>query len=101
MTRHPGLNPRRLAALIDAAVERCHLDLAGRVVLTEAATGAYVVTPVVAARAGAARVYAMTRTTPHGSVGEVERQTLELARVLGVAGRIDIITERSAATVAA
>ena len=52
----PGLNPLRLVRLMRQAVARCELDLSGAVVLTEAASGAYVVTPVLAALAGAARV---------------------------------------------
>ena len=96
----PGLDPRRLAALIDAAVERCRLDLTGKIVLTEAACGAYVVTPVLAACAGADRVYAMTRSTSHGTVGEVATQTLELARLAGVRDRIEIVTGRSPSIVA-
>jgi hypothetical protein len=86
--------------LIDAAVERCRLDLKGKTVLTEAACGAYVVTPVLAACAGADRVYAMTRSTSHGTVGEAAAQTLELARLAGVRDRIEIVTDRSASIVA-
>jgi hypothetical protein len=52
----PGLNPARLAALMSEAVARCRLDLQGAVVLTEAASGPYVVTPVLAAVAGATKV---------------------------------------------
>jgi hypothetical protein len=98
---HPGLDPRRLASLIGRAVERCHLDLTGRVVLTEAASGAYVVTPIIAACGGADRVYAMTRSTAHGAVDEVAAQTIELARLCGVRDRIEIVTGRSPAVVAA
>ena len=36
----PGLNACRLVALMQAAIERCQLDLSGRTVLTEAASGA-------------------------------------------------------------
>lgn len=100
MNLRPGLDLRRLAALIEAAVERCRLDLTGKVVLTEAACGAYVVTPVLAACGGADRVYAMTRATSHGTIEEVTRQTLELARLAGVRDRIEIVTGRSPAIVA-
>lgn len=62
--------------IIDA-VNRLKLDLSGKVVLTEAATGAYVVTPIIAALAGA-KVYAFTKGTRHGSVDEVKKQTLDL-----------------------
>lgn len=59
--------------------------------LTEAATGAYVVTPVLAAAAGA-RVDAITRTTRHGSVDDVVAATSELARLIGVDDRITVHT---------
>lgn len=96
----PGLDPRLLAALIHDAVERCRLDLTGKVVLTEAACGAYVVTPILAACAGAARVYATTKATAHGTVEEVIAQTLEVAQLAGVRDRIEIVTGRSPAIVA-
>jgi hypothetical protein len=88
----PGLNAARLATLVEAAVERCALDLAGAVVITEAATGAYAVTPVLAAAAGA-RVFAVARTTAYGTVEEVTRQTLDIAARLGAADGIRIVTE--------
>jgi hypothetical protein len=96
----PGLDPRRLASLVAAAVARCDLDLRGKVVLTEAATGAYVVTPILAAYAGAERVYAMTRSTSHGSVDEVVAETRHVGGLAGVADRIEFVTERSREIVA-
>jgi hypothetical protein len=96
----PGLDPRRLADLIADAVQRCRLDLSGKVVLTEAATGPYVVTPILAARGGAPRVYAMTESTAYGSVEDVAAETFELARLTGVRDRIEIVTGRSPEVVA-
>ncbi len=55
-------------------VEALKLNLKGKVVLTEAATGAYVVTPILAALAGA-RVFAYSRTTSYGTVEEVFAQS--------------------------
>jgi hypothetical protein len=80
----PGLNAHRLVRLMREAVTRCELDLSGAVVMTEAATGAYIVTPVLAAMAGAARVVAVTRTTPYGTAEEITRQTHALAALAGV-----------------
>jgi hypothetical protein len=65
------------------------------VVLTEAASGAYVVTPLLAAVAGAEHVIAVTRTTRYGTVEEISAQTLDLARRLGVESRIEIVTQRT------
>jgi hypothetical protein len=87
----PGLNPARLVRLMQAAIQRCRLDLGGAVVLTEAASGAYVVTPVLAALAGARQVYAMTRPTRYGSVEEISEITIRLACLAGCQERITII----------
>jgi hypothetical protein len=70
---------------IEDAVNRLNLDLTGKVVLTEAATGAYIVTPVIAALAGA-EVYAYTRDTKYGSVADVRKQTNELLEQFGDKG---------------
>ena len=90
----PGLNPLRLVTLMRAAIERCRLNLDGTVVLTEAATGAYVVTPVLAAMAGARHIYALTRSSRYGSVEDVTIATLALGELAGVADRLSILTER-------
>jgi hypothetical protein len=95
----PGLNHARLVNLMRDAVERCRLDLTGAVVLTEAASGAYLVTPVLAALAGADRVYAFTRSTRYGTFEEIRDQTLTLARLAGVDGPIDVIGEKTPAIV--
>jgi hypothetical protein len=63
-------------------------------VLTEAATGAYVVTPVIAAVSGA-RVVALTADSRYGTAGQVEDATMALATQLGVADRIVITTQRA------
>jgi hypothetical protein len=96
MNSHPpGLHPSRLSALMHGAIRRCRLDLSGAVVLTEAATGAYVVTPLIAAIAGAEQVYAVTRATRYGTVEQVATWTSGLAALLGVQDRIQVITDKS------
>ena len=90
----PGLDGRRLVRLMTAAIQRCGLDLAGRVVLTEAATGAYAVTPVLAALAGA-RVYALAAATPYATARELAAGTAELARLAGVADQIELIPAKT------
>ncbi len=95
----PGLNPRRLVKLMREAVARCDLDLGGAVVMTEAATGAYAVTPVLAALAGAERVFALAASSRHGTVEEIAGETRRIADPAGVSGTIEIITEKSQALV--
>jgi len=58
-------------------VEALDLDLQGTTVLTEAASGAYVVTPVLAAMAGA-RVFAFSKSSRYGTVEEVFANTKKL-----------------------
>lgn len=91
----PGLDPRRLVRLMSAAIDRCRIDLRGLTVLTEAATGAYAVTPVLAAMAGA-DVYALGEGTAYGSAREIEHATLELAESAKVAERVRLVRRKDA-----
>ena len=86
----PGLAPERLQRLVHQAVADCRLDLRGRTVLTEAATGAYFVTPVLAALAGA-EVLAVTRESRYGTVRAVTELTMALARRCGVDERVRVL----------
>jgi hypothetical protein len=96
----PGLDGRRLVRLMTAAIQRCELDLAGRVVLTEAATGAYVVTPVLAALAGA-QVHALAAATRYATAQELAAGTVALARLAGVADQIELIPAKTPAVAGA
>ena len=96
----PGLNPQRLVRLMSSAIDRCKLELTGYTVLTEAANGAYVVTPVLAAMAGA-DVCALAAGTVYGSAKEIQNVTLELAKLAGVNDRIQLIFDRDSTYVGA
>ncbi len=87
----PGFAPRRLAGLARALVMRTRLDLSGLVVLTEAATGAYGVTPALAGLAGAERVYALARSSRHGSAAEAALWTQAVAAAAGVGSRVEVV----------
>ena len=58
-------------------VKALNLNLKGKVVLTEAASGAYIVTPLIAAIAGA-KVFAFSKTTSYGTVDEIFENTQKL-----------------------
>lgn len=90
-TVRPGFNPARMIRLMRETMDRINLDLSGLVVLTEAATGAYAVTPVLAAMAGADRVYALAKSSRHGSRAEVAEQTHALSRLAAVGRRIQLV----------
>src|SRR5260221_12331363 len=91
----PGLNSRRLIRLLNSVIDRCQLELTDRTVLTEAATGAYVVTPILAAMAGA-NVYALTLGTPYASAYEIYNTSLELATAAAITDRISFIYSKDA-----
>lgn len=91
----PGLHPHRLLRLMRDTVQRCRLNLSGAVVLTEAATGAYAVTPVLAALAGADRVLCLTRDTRYGTAAAATEETCRLAELAGVVSRLEVHRERS------
>jgi hypothetical protein len=93
--RRPGLNHQRLVRLMRESIARCDLRLDGLTVLTEAATGAYVTTPILAAMAGASTVYAVTRGSRYGTVEEVVAETQAVAALAGVADRIQISTQKT------
>ena len=75
---------------IISSIKKFKLDLKGKIVLTEAATGNYVVTPVIAALSGAT-VFALTKNSKYGSTEYVRDQTYKLAKKAGVSSRINII----------
>lgn len=87
----PGFSLLRLRTLMRRAITATELNLSGLMILTEAASGAYATTAIMAAMAGAARVYAFGRSSRHGSVAEVEAWILRLASFVGVADRITVL----------
>ena len=65
------LDVEQLTRSLGEAIRRCELDLSGARLLTEAATGAYVVTPVLAAEAGA-EVWAVARESGGRNTGRAD-----------------------------
>jgi hypothetical protein len=86
--------PATMLASIETRVAALGLHLAGRTVVTEAATGAYACTATIAALAGAQRVVARARDTArHGTARDAAAATLGLARAAGVADRIEVVAD--------
>ena len=86
--------PARLPSLIRRQISFFDLNLTGVTVLTEAASGPYVVTPIIASLAGAARVIALTRASQYASAEAVIAQTRALEMLCGVTVPAEIYTER-------
>jgi hypothetical protein len=89
------LNPERVVVLIRRTIEQLQLDLSGLTVLTEAASGAYVSTPVIAAMAGAEHVLAVTRDSQYASADTVIILTRALERLCGIPDKVKISAHRS------
>ncbi len=79
----------RESRLINNAISNFNLDLRGLTVLTEAASGHYVWTPIIAALSGA-EVIAYSRDSRFATFDEVKRLTLEYAELLDVLTRITV-----------
>lgn len=84
----------REARLARRLIRLFGLDLDGLVVLTEAASGPYLFTPVLAAMAGARHVHAVARSSPWGPAGEIAETTLRAAAEAGVAQQLSVQEER-------
>jgi hypothetical protein len=88
------MNFSRCKLLIDQAIAKLDLHLDDMVVLTEAATGNFVLTPMIAAQAGAKQVLAVTRDSRFGTAQAVKRGTMDLARRWGLENKIEVIFSR-------
>lgn len=80
----------RAKRLILKALDKFKLNLKGLTVLTEAASGNYIFTPIIAALAGAEKVHAVTRDSRYASAEQVIRNTLLLANYCGISDRLEI-----------
>jgi hypothetical protein len=64
-------NPFRVKKIISETIKSLSLDLTNITVLTEAGSGAYVVTPLIAAIAGASKVYVIIKDSKYGSKNDI------------------------------
>lgn len=76
---------------ITNSIGKFNLNLIDKTVLTEATTGNYVVTAIIAAIAGA-EVIALTKNSSYGSIDDVKMQTSDLAKRFNVEKNIQIIS---------
>jgi hypothetical protein len=88
LVQHTSSSVELMLQSIERRIDILKLDLSGLGVVTEAATGAYACTAVIAAMAGA-RVHACARDTAnHGSAKAAISATRDLVRIAGVEARI-------------
>jgi len=84
---------KTIEILIESEIDKTKLDLSGLCVFTEAATGNYVVTSLIAAKAGA-KVIAITNNSRYGSISQVMEETKHFADQLNVSNNIEIVRTR-------
>lgn len=85
-------SPYRVRRLIGEALDKFKLNLKGLTVLTEAASGSYTFTPIIAALAGAGKVHAVTKDSQYASAEQVIRNTSLLADYCGIGARLETHT---------
>jgi hypothetical protein len=93
-------HPRRAMRVIRESIASLGLDLRDLTVVTEAGTGSYALTPVIAAMAGAEHVRAITGNSAWGSTATI-RDTVYAALELGnVEGSVELTEDRTSASFA-
>ncbi len=85
---------KRATRLIHSIISNLSLDLTGICILTETASGPFVLTPILAAVAGADKVIAVSQNSRYGTVEQVKRYTEEWASEFGVLDKIRISSQR-------
>ena len=70
------------------------MNLSGLTLLTEAASGYYSLTPLIAALAGAERVYALARDSEYGEAKSVGRSLISLSERWGTGDRVEVLFSR-------
>lgn len=88
------INPLRSIELIKKAIKFNKLNLNKLTVFTEAASGEFIYTPIIAAMAGAEKVYAITADSNYASKEDVEKDTYLFAELCGVEDRIEVVFDK-------
>ena len=87
-------NERRCQQLVREAAATFDLNLSGLSILTEAASGYYSLTPLMAALAGAERVYALARDSAYGEAKSIGRSLMSLSGRWGTGDRVEVLFSR-------
>jgi len=89
------MNFLRVKKIINQSISIFNLNLSGFTILTETATGYYMLTPIIAALAGADNVLALTRDSEYGKADDVCKETMKLAGIFKVDDKIHVIYDRN------
>jgi len=88
------VNEGRIGKLLREAISKFDISLDRYSILTEAASGYFAVTSLLAAMGGSKRVLAMVRDSKYGRAEEIAQNTFTLAEKFGVKNSIEIIFSR-------
>lgn len=75
---------QRTEQIINETIRSLNLDLSGMTVMTELASGDFIVTPLTAALAGAEKVYVTGRDSRYGTVEELKDYMHQMQKALGI-----------------
>ena len=84
-------NLPRFVKLINQSIAKLELNLKNLNILTEAASGNYICTPIIAAMSKASNVYAYAQDSNYGKAEDIFYNTRKLAELLGIRKRIKFI----------
>jgi hypothetical protein len=92
-------NEGRCLYLVQKSIRKFDLNLSNLEVLTEAASGYYALTSLMAALAGAEMVYAVTKDSRYGNAEAASKLTMTLAKDWGIEDRINVLFSREDARI--
>lgn len=84
----------RVKRLVNQAIKEHGLNLSGKKILTEVGTNNYIITPLIAAIAGADKVWAIAKDSSHGLASQTIRDATDLADYFQVLNKIHFIKEK-------
>lgn len=95
MDNFSKLDTQIISQEIKAAIYDLSLDFTHRKILTEAATGIFSITPIIAALAGAEKVYAITQNSMFGNIEEVKNTIIKWIKYFDINPKIIEIIEKN------
>lgn len=90
------LNSWQVRKTILNSINKFKLDLNELNIFTEAASGNYIVTPLIAALGNAKTVWAFAKDSEYGTIHDNKKTLMEYAKQFGVDDRIKVIFEKEA-----
>lgn len=84
----------RMQRILNNSIKKFKLNLGGLTVFTEAATGNYAYTPIIAALSNAKKVYALAKDSKYGTKESIKDQLNAMANFFKVQHKIEVVFEK-------